>query len=109
MVITNFVVRKLDNTRGELDLAKKALANSEFIPSDDYWVAAFEIDGEKRYAGICRGRRVDVADDITQFDFQLRVNEEEFDADTFMPEAQAAAILKAASEEFIKGECWKLP
>jgi hypothetical protein len=109
MVITNFIVRKLDNTNGKLDLAKKEWANKEFIPSEDYWVAAFDIDGEKRYAGICRGRRVDVADDTDQFDFQLRINDEEFDADFLLPESQAAEILKAVSEEFIKGEYWKRP
>jgi|HubBroStandDraft_4_1064222.scaffolds.fasta_scaffold167904_2 hypothetical protein len=106
MLITNFVVRKLDNTSGKLDAAKKVWANKDFIPSGDYWVAAFDVDGEKRYAGVCRGRRVDVADNVDQFDFQLRVNEEEFDADVFIPESEAAEILKAVSEEFMEGEYW---
>lgn len=107
MAITNFIVRKLDNTNGKLDLAKKEWANKEFIPSEDYWIAAFDVDGKKRYAGICRGRRVDVPDDIAQFDFQLRINEEEFEADVFLPESQAAEILKAVSEKFMEGEYWK--
>ena len=109
MVITNFVVRKLDNTRGELDLAKKEWANPEFIPSDEFWLATFEIDGEKHQAGIRRGRRVEVADDMEQVDVQLRVREEAFDADVFIPEADVAGIVKAVSEEFEKGEYWKLP
>lgn len=109
MVITNFVVRKLDNSSGKLDLAKKEWANKDFIPTDDYWACGFEIDGVKRYAGVCRGRRVDVADDTDQLDFQLRVNDEEYDADTFIPESEAAVILKAVSEEFIKGGYWNLP
>jgi hypothetical protein len=108
MVITNFIIKKLDNSSGKLELAKKEWANKEFIPSDDYWVASFEVDGEMRYAGVCKGRKVDVAGDITQFDFQLRVNDEEFDADAFIPESQAAEILKAVSEEFMNRECWKL-
>lgn len=109
MKLTNFVVRKLDNTRGELDLAKKEWANSEFIPSDEFWLATFEIDGKKHEAGIRRGRRVDIADDTDQIDVQLRVREEAFDADTFMPESQVADIVKAVSEEFEKGEYWKIP
>jgi hypothetical protein len=109
MLITNLVFKKLDNSSGKLDLAKKEWANKEFIPSNDYWVAAFEADGEKRYAGICRGRRVDVAEGTYQLDFQLRVNEEEFDADTFIPETKAAEILKAFSEVIMKREIWELP
>ena len=90
MILTNFVVRKLDNSHGELDVAKKKWASPEFISSDDLWLASFEIDGVKREAGIRRGRRVDVADDMEQIDVQLRVGEEEFDADSFISESDVA-------------------
>ena len=89
-------------------MAKKEWANRNLFPSDDYWVAAFEADGQMRYAGVSKGKRVNVAEDTTQFDFHLRVNEAEFDADTLIPESQAAEILKAVSEEFMNRECWKV-
>jgi hypothetical protein len=105
MLIKNFVVTKLDNTRGALDLAKRLWAtNKDFIPSDDYWLATFEIDGVKHQAGIRRGRRIDVADDISQIDVQLRVPEESFDADAFMPETEANEIVVAVGAEFLNGK-----
>lgn len=70
--------------------------------------ATFEIDGQKHQAGIRRGRRVDVADDTDQINVQLRVREDAFDVDTFIPEAKVADIVKAVSEKFEKGEYWKL-
>jgi hypothetical protein len=106
MVIKNFTVRKLDNTLGELDLAKKKFASPEFISTNEVWLASFEVDGVKREAGIRRGRRVDVAEDMDMIDVQLRVNEQEFDADTFIPESQVAEITKAVYAEFLKGEYW---
>jgi hypothetical protein len=56
MVITNFLVRKLDDTHGELATARKLWANPEFIPSDEYWLATFEVESQKYQAGIRRGR-----------------------------------------------------
>jgi hypothetical protein len=106
MKIKNFTVKKLDNTKGELDLARKKWADSEFIPSDEYWLATFEMDGEKHHAGIRRGRRVDVANDIVQFNVQLNVREDAFGADTFLSEGEVADITKAVSDEFLKGEYW---
>jgi len=106
MVIKNFTVRKLDNTHGELDLAKEKFASPEFISSDDLWLASFEIEGKKREAGIRRGRRVDVAEGTDMVDVQLRVNEEEFDADAFIPESDVAEITKAVYAEFLRGEYW---
>jgi hypothetical protein len=108
VVIKNFSVRKLDNTLGELELAKKKFASPEFIPTNEFWLASFEIEGEglKREAGIRRGRRVDVAEDMDMIDVQIRVAEEEFAADKFIPESNVAEIARAVSEEFIKGEYW---
>jgi len=109
MVLKNLTVRRLNNTLGELDLAKKKFASPEFIPTtDDLWVVSFEVEGEglKREAGIRRGRRIDVAEGTDMIDIQLRVAEEEFEADTFIPESNVAEITKAVSAEFIKGEYW---
>ena len=107
MVITNFLVRKLDDTHGELATAKKMWANPEFIPSDEFWLATFEVESQKYQAGIRRGRRTDVAEDIPQIDVQLRVPEEAFDADSFIPESDVADITKAVGEEFVRGDYWK--
>jgi len=106
MEVTNFTVRKLDNSHGELDLANKKFASPEFIPTNEVWLASFEVDGVKRQAGIRRGRRVDVAANMDMVDVQLRVGEEEFDADKFIPESKVAEITKAVSREFLKGQYW---
>jgi hypothetical protein len=106
MTITNFTVRKLNNTYGELALAKEKFKSPGFISTDDVWIASFEIDGMKREAGIRRGRRTDVAEDVDMVDVQLRVGEVEFDADTFIPESQVAEITRAVYDEFLKGEYW---
>jgi hypothetical protein len=94
---------------GERTAAKKVWADvdKEFIPSGRYWLAIFEVDGKTRAAGIWSGRRVDVADDIEQFRINLRVNNEEFDADDLIPEAQVADITRAIGEAFEKGEYWR--
>lgn len=105
--LTKFTVRKLTSDEGQL--AKTLWASGEFVPTDEYWLAEFEVDGTKRQAGIRRGRRHDVAKDMDQIDVQLRVNEDEFDRDTFIPEAQVADIVKAVGEEFEKGQYWKKP
>jgi len=102
MVLTNFTARKLDNTKGELDLAKKKWASGEFISSDDLWLATFKINGETHHAGIMLGRRVDVAEGIWQIDVQLRVREEAFDADDFIAEWDVANITRAVYVEFAK-------
>jgi hypothetical protein len=108
MVITNFVVRRL--TSAEQGLAQKLWASGEFLPTGEYWLAEFEINGLKRQAGIRRGRRADVAQNMDQFDIQLRVNQEELDEDVpLIAEAQAANILTIVRAEWEKGEYWKLP
>jgi hypothetical protein len=103
MKITNFSARKLDDSNGELSLAKQKWQTNDFIMTDDLWVATFEIDGLKRYAGIRRGRRADVAPGTNQVDIFLRVNEEEFDADKFISEADAADIIRLVTPEFLNG------
>jgi hypothetical protein len=106
-MLTNFTVRRL--TPEERMLTKELWADGEFLPTDEYWLADFEIDGLKRQAGIRHGRRVDVAEDIEQIDVQLRINREELDEDSpLIAEAQVADIVKAVSEEFEKGEYWNL-
>jgi len=100
MVLTNFTARKLHN--GDLEEAKAKWASPEFISSDDLWLASFEMNGEKPYAGIRLGRRIDVAEDIEQLDVQLRVRDEAFDSDTFIPEWGVAEITRAIYDEFLK-------
>lgn len=108
MTLSNFAVRRL--TAGELELAKGLWASGEYLPTEEYWLADFEIDGLKRQAGIRRGRRANVAEDIDQFDIQLRINQEELDEDVpLIAEAQAADILTIVRAEWEKGEYWKLP
>jgi hypothetical protein len=106
MKITKLTVRRL--TPEELGLAKKTWANAEFIPTEDYWLATFDVDGEEHLAGLRRGRRFDVAEDISQIDIQLRIRDAAFDEDKFMPEAKAADILRAVNDELEKGG-WNLP
>src|SRR5271170_1600298 len=108
MIITNFVVRRL--TPAEIELAKTLWENEEFVPSGEYWLADFEIDGLKRQAGIRSGRRSDVSKDMEQFDIQLRVNQNELDEDVpLIPEAQAADVLTVVSAEWEKGKYWEKP
>lgn len=104
ITLKNFRVRKLDNSKGELDTAKKKWGSEspEFILSDDLWIATFEIDGETHTAGIMAGRRVDVAEDTEQVMVNLRVREEAFDADQFLPEWDVADITRSVYEEFSK-------
>jgi hypothetical protein len=106
MQITNLTVRRL--TPEEFEMAKKTWASEDFIPTEDYWLATFDLDGEVYFAGLRRGRRRDVAPDISQIDIQLRIPDSAFDADSFKPEAEAADILIAVTEEFEK-RGWNLP
>jgi len=48
------------------------------------------------------GRRKDVADTIDQYDIKLRVRDEQFDEDSFIPEATAADILRLVDTEMQK-------
>lgn len=74
-----------------------------FIQTDPrVWLASFKIDGEQRVVAVRIGHAQDVAADIIQLDIQLRVNEEEFDNDSFIPEASAAGILALVSKEIGK-------
>ncbi len=106
MQVTNLTVRRL--TPAELEMARKPWASAEFIPTEDYWLATFEVDGETHIAGLRKGRRHDVAEDIEQIDIQLRILDSAFDADYFMPEAEAADILTAVKAELEK-RGWNLP
>jgi hypothetical protein len=100
VVITNFRVKKLRS--GDIERAKVQWASSEFISSDDLWIASFDMDGETHHAGLRLGRRPDVAEDIEQLDILLRVREEAFDADKFIPEWDVGGITQAVYDEFMK-------
>jgi hypothetical protein len=106
MQITNLTVRRL--TPEEFELAKKTWANKDFIPAEEYWLATFDVDGETHVAGLRKGRRHDVAPDTQQIDIQLRVLDSAFDEDIFLPEASAADIVRAVTEELEK-RGWSLP
>lgn len=107
MVITNFGVRRL--TPAETKVVRVRWADKDFLASGDYWLITFDLDGKKQFAGVTWGRRVDIADDIEQFQINLRVKDEDFDDDVFIPESQVADITRALSAEFEKGEYWKIP
>jgi hypothetical protein len=104
MVLNDFAVRKLtaDEVRANKENWDRADKENHFIPTDDYWVATFELDGERHSAGIRHGRRTDVAAGTVQLDVQLFISDETFEADTFMPEARAADILRVVGAEFGK-------
>jgi hypothetical protein len=106
--LDNFEIVKLDDTDGALTAAKKLWADSDFVPDDkNYWLATFTV-GKLRYqAGIRLGHRRDVAANMLQCDTQLRVPEEKFGEDGFIPEAEVAEITKAVSDRFTVGEYWK--
>jgi hypothetical protein len=75
----------------------------DFVHTDPrVWLAAFKIDGEQRVAVIRFGHWQDVAPEIPQLDIQLRINEEEFEQDSFIPEATAADILVLITPEVVK-------
>jgi hypothetical protein len=105
MEIKNFSVRKL--APSESALAAKKWASAEFIQSGEYWLVTFEINGVQHHAGIQRGRRAEVSADIDQFEVQLNVRDEDFDNDTFIPEAQVADITRMVGEEWERGQYWK--
>ena len=94
MTITNFRLHKL--SREHSDALKEKLANpGEFTPSEDNaYIAEFEVDGVPYHAGIRLGRRTDVAEDIEQYDAQLRIRDESWETDSFIPEWTVADILK---------------
>jgi hypothetical protein len=106
MQISNLRVRRL--TPEEFEMAKTAWVTDGFMPAEDYWLATFEVDEETHQAGLRRGRRLDVASGTEQVDVQLRVAESAFDADKFLPEAQAADIVMAVIAEF-ETQGWNLP
>ena len=102
--LKNFRVQKLDKGKGEVDAAKQKWGSEypEFVLSDDLWLATFEIDGETHHAGIMLGRRVDVAEDVEQISVNLRVRDEAFDDDEFLPLWDVADITRCVYEEFAK-------
>jgi hypothetical protein len=108
MIVDNFVVRRL--TAAERELAKSLWGNEDFVPTDDYWLATFEVDGVRREAGIRAGKRADVGKNHPLMaDVQLRVNESEFDADKFISESQVAEVTKLVGEKFESGRYWEEP
>jgi len=106
MQITNLTTRRL--TASEFEMAKKTWASEDFIPTEDYWLANFEVDGESYFAGLRKGRRRDVSPGTEQIDIQLRIPDAAFDADRFPPEAHAADVLTFVREEMDK-RGWNLP
>jgi hypothetical protein len=104
MKLTNFSLGEITDTakRDELNSIMKR-EDGAFVPTSvRVWMASFEAEGIPRHAAIRLGRRPDIADDLKGYQAQLRVEESEFDADTFIPEATVADIVKLVGEEFEK-------
>lgn len=104
MNLTEFSIKEITDAaqRDELNGYMKR-DRPGFVQTDErVWMAAFKIDGVQRVAAIRVGHDGDVAEDITQQDIHLRVNEEEFDNDSLIPEASAADILALVSKEVEK-------
>ena len=104
MKLTDFSIKEITETakRDELVAAMRRERPS-FVQTDErVWMASFKIDGLQRVAAIRAGHEGNVADDILQLDMSLRVNEEEFDNDKFIPESNAWDILDLISPEVTK-------
>jgi hypothetical protein len=103
MVLTNFQLFEITETKRRDDLNGKLANPGEFVQTrPNVWIASFDVDGVPYHAGIRLGHRIDVAEDIEQYDVQLRVRDEEFDSDSFIPEASVADITKLVGEQFEK-------
>jgi len=106
-ITSNLSFRRLTTT--EQRQAEKRWADDEFVPTGEYWLATFDMDGQKHYAGVRSGHGKTVAPDIRQFQINLRVSEEALDADVFIPEAIVADITREIGEAFEQGEYWNNP
>ncbi len=104
MVLTNFQLTEItdkaqqDELNGILRREDPAFVQT----SPNVWIASFNADRVPYHAAIRLGRRPDVADDLGGYQVQLRVREEEFDADSLIPEATVADITKLVGQEFEK-------
>jgi len=102
MVLSKFTVHEVTDVKQRDELNAK-LADDEFIQTEPrVWIISFESDGVAYSAGFRLGRRKDVADTIDQYDIKLRVRDEQFDEDSFIPEATAADILRLVDTEMQK-------
>lgn len=102
MVLSNFAVQEIADVKQRDELNGK-LASEEFVQTDPRaWIASFDVDGVAYHAGVRLGHRKDVADDLTQYDIQLRIRDDQFDNDSFIPEATAADILRLVDAEIQK-------
>lgn len=101
MVLTNFQLFEITGVKQRDELNGKLANAGEFIQTKpNVWIASFDVDAVPYHAGIRLGHRIDVAADIEQYDVQLRVRDEEFDNDSFIPEAKVAEITKLVGEQF---------
>ena len=104
MNLTNFQLVEITDIskRDELNAILKREDGGFVQTSANVWIASFEADGVLRHAAIRLGRRPDIADDLKGYQVQLRVEEAELDADTLIPEATVADIVKLVGDEFEK-------
>jgi predicted pyridoxine 5'-phosphate oxidase superfamily flavin-nucleotide-binding protein len=102
--ITDLTITEItDPSRRDQLLATMERERPEFMRTDTRaWVATFQVDGTPRAVAIRIGHDGSVAPDIKQLDTHLRVNEEEFDKDSFISEGEAADVLAAFNVELSK-------
>jgi hypothetical protein len=102
MILSKFSVHEIADVKQRDELNAK-LADDEFTQSEPrVWIISFDADGVAYNAGLRLGHRKDVADTINQYDIKLRVRDEQFDEDSFIPEATVADILRLVDAELQK-------
>jgi hypothetical protein len=102
MELRNFRLDEITDANLRTQLNSK-LADGEFVPtSPRVWIADFVADGVRYQAAIRLGHRAEIASDIEQVDVQLRIRDEDFDADTFLSMWKIAQVTKAVGDEFQK-------
>jgi len=104
MQLTDFSIKEIADTtkRDELSGYMKR-DRPDFVQTDErVWMETFRIDGVHRVAAVRAGHSKDIAEHIQQLDIHLRVNEEECDNDSFIPEATVSEILPMVSAEVEK-------
>lgn len=104
MNLTEFSIKEItDKAKHDALLASMKRDRPKFVETQGrVWMASFKINGLQRVVAIRAGHDHDVDPSLLQLDLHLRVNEDEFDTDNFIPEAEAGSILALVSPEVEK-------